>query len=710
MEEVFIDLYMPEIYMEYAASTIIDRALPDVRDGLKPVHRRILYAMYHAKITHDKNRAKSTSPVSETMKIHHHGDSSIYEALALLTEQNETLLHPFIDGEGAFGDVFSKDKPSAARYTTCRLNKFAQEMFKDMNKNVVRMIGGEDGYLQPEILPNTFPNILIKPNEGIAVGQSCCSPSFNLKEVCQLAIDMLLAKEPYPIAPDFPSKAQIINNEKAFEDLLYIGEANITLLGKWRVKNLEDKKRNIIEVYEIPYNTTVGDIVDKIKSLLLQGKLKEVIDVRDETGFNLKIGKKELLIAIDIKKNADPEKIMQYIVAKTPIKKNMSIKMNFLVNNIPKVMGVAETLKYWIKFRKQCIEKAWIYDLNKLEKEYNEIQLLLRFKTEIDTLIQIITSSKTEKLCIKALQQHFSISKEEAEQLTGIKLINLTKDFFAAKEKRFNELEKSILKLKKKLSSDKEIAKEIVAQLQYCIDNYSKPRQTVVINEIEAQNVIRNYTEQYPCYILITKEGYIKKNIRYSENQKLKDGDSIMLRSLTSNVENILVFTNQRNMYTLKISKLDEVLPSSLGQYIPALLDLPADEQVVGSVLARDYKGSLIVGYSNGRFVKIKLSSFKTNREKITKALMNDSDIVFVLSVGEDIDLFCKTQKGKGLIFNTVILEPKESRTSQGTQVMKLKNGDSITSISLFQKEMQPEIYDKYYLKNGGVGKLVERI
>ena len=202
----------------------------------------------------------------------------------------------------------------------------------------------------------------------------------------------------------------------------------------------------------------------------------------------------------------------------------------------------------------------------------------------------------------------------------------------------------------------------------------------------------------------------MKKNIRYSKNQKLKDGDSIMIRSLTSNVENILVFTNQRNMYTLKISKLDEVLPSSLGQYIPALLDLPADEQVVGSVLAREYKGSLIVGYSNGRFVKIKLSSFKTNREKITKALMNDSDIVFILSVGEDIDLFCKTQKGKGLIFNTVILDPKESRTSQGTQVMKLKDGDNLNSVSQFQKDLQPEIYDKYYLKNGGVGKMVEHI
>ena len=397
--------HVKEAYIPYAMNTILDRALPDVRDGLKPIHRRILYAMHKNGLTYNKDRAKTGMAVSDTMKIHQHGDTSVSDAIALMTEQNETLLHPYIDGEGAFGKVYSKDKPSADRYTYCRLNKFSEEYFLDVDKGIIPMIGDDKDHLQPVVLTSSFPSILIKNNTGIACAEACVFPSFNLIEVCNTTIAYIENKNidllDYLLAPDFSSKGYIYYDKETLNKIYNTGQGTIKLRAKYSF----DDKENCIEIHEIPYSTTVNDIVNKISKLMKQNKYKSITDIRDETGFNQKTQKEEMKIAIDVKKNTNIQILMTNLFQDTPLEMNYSINMNCLVNYEPKVLGIKQILDEWLKFRANCITKSLEYDLNKKKKELHLLQGLKQILLNVDKAIDIIKNSKEAEiinnLCIE---------------------------------------------------------------------------------------------------------------------------------------------------------------------------------------------------------------------------------------------------------------------------------------------------------------------
>lgn len=694
-----IDQHLENTFMPYAMATIVDRALPDI-DGLKPVHRKILYAMHNKGLTFNKQeRAKSTEPVSETMKIHGHGDSSIYEALALMTEQNETLLHPFIDGEGAFGKIYSKDSPAAPRYTFCKLNKFSEEMFDNIHKGVVDFIE-EGGHKQPLLLPCSFPNILIKPNNGIAVGEACNFPSFNLIEVCNATKAMLKDSEvdlsQFISSPDFSTGGALIENKAELQKVIETGLGSFVIRSAYTYNESE----NCIDIYEIPYSTTADSIIDKITQIIRLGKMKDIIDIRDETGWDNEKGKEELRITIDLKKKADPEMVMDYLFKNSPLESSFSVNMNSVYNNVPKVRGVRETLKLWIAFRRNCVKKALTYDLEKYRKEYVLLKGLEIVSVDIDKVVSIIRQSKTEEESIQELKEKFALSETQANYIADIKLRYLNKDYISKKLKRLEE----VIKIGKDISSileDETKLNDIISQkLDEIIAEYGQPRRTVIISSTEEKKVVskQEIIEDYNCHIMLTKQGYVKKYLRYAdeESHKLKDEDSIVLMTPTVNKSDLIIYTDKANCYTLPVHKLEQTAPSSLGTYIKNTLNIDKEEEIIFSIITTNYEGWLLFTFENGKVAKIPLASYKSTRTKLTNAYNQNSPIVSINYINEDKDFVIASSIDKYLIFNTNQINEKVSRNSQGVQVIKSKK-DSITAKCYpLDLELEEKTYQYY--------------
>ena len=675
--KVEADKQITESYMIYAMSTITDRALPDIRDGMKPVHRRLLYSMYKKGITSNSRRAKSSEPVAETMKIHHHGDTSIYEALALMTEQNESLLYPLINGEGAFGKVYSKDSPSAMRYTSCKLNKFSEELFKDIKKNIVTFIGEDKEHMQPVVLPCTYPSLLIKPNNGIAVGEACNFGSFNLDEVIDTTIAYIKDKDiniiDYLIAPDFSTGGQLIYNKKELEKIYSTGKGAIKLRSKYRI----DKANNCIEIYEIPYNTTVNDIVVTITGLMKQNDFKDVLDVRDETGYNKKTEREELKITIDIKKNTNIDLLMTKLFRKTPLEKTFSFNMNCLINYRPRVIGIKEILNEWLKFRIECIKKILGYDIKQDTKQLHFLKGLEKVLLDIDKAIEIIRKTDDNEL-IDKLCSYFEIDKEQSESIVNMKLRNINKEYIIKQIKNINNLEAKIKLYKYKLSSDEELDKLIISDLERVKNTYSKPRKTEIIYEDNIQKITKDdLIDDYSCNIIYTKENYLKKTLRYSESQKVKDGDEVVSMIQTSNKGEVILFSNRQKAYKIQINDIDTKQPSNIGLYIPTIIELDAGEKIIGCAATSSYKGYLLITYENGRIHKLPLESFKTNTKRtVLKNTLIDENIVSILQVNSNTDLYLESSQGKAMIINTSNINEKSTRSSQGITIMSSNKED----------------------------------
>ncbi|HFD2033396.1 TPA: DNA gyrase subunit A [Clostridium perfringens] len=696
--------HVEESYMRYAMTTIIDRVLPDVRDGLKPVHRRILWAMKKKGLTYDKPRAKSSEPVSETMKIHHHGDSSIYEALCLMTEDNGDLLYPFIDGEGSFGKVYSSDSPSAMRYTSCRLNKFSNEFFNDINKNIVTMIGEYKEHLQPVVLPTTYPSILIKPNKGIAVGEACSFGSFNFSEVIDATILYLENKSIDLIeiikAPDFSSGGQLIFNECELKKIYETGKGRVLLRGKYEY----DKENNCIDIYEIPYSTTVEKIVQRISELMKTAEFKNITDVRDETGYNKEKNTDELRITIDVKKNTNVELLMSKLFKKSPLESYFSFNMNCLVNFEPKVLGIKDILNEWINFRIDCIRKATLFDIESKRKELHVLLGLEKVLLDIDKAVEIIRNSKEENM-IDDLISYFNIDKIQANYVSNIKLRNINKEYIIRQIKDINLLKEELENLITISNDDTKIKQIIKKQLIELKNKYAKSRKTEIVYEDKVKEIAADeFIEDYSCNIIYTKENYLKKTLRYSESQKVKDGDEIVSMIQTSNKGEVILFSNKQNAYKLQINDLENKQPSALGLYIPSLINIGKNENIIGCVATNNYKGFAIITYENGKIHKLPLESFRTNTKRsMLKNTLINSPIVSIIQIEEDADIYLESSQNKALVINTENINEKASRNSQGIQIMHSnKGGFRVIKAELYKNQVS---YDDYIVTKKSAGR-----
>lgn len=697
-------------YMPYTMAVIVSRALPEI-DGLKPSHRKLLYTMYKMGLLKG-NKTKSANIVGQTMRLNPHGDSAIYETMVRLARGNEALLHPYIDSKGNFGKNYSKDMAYAApRYTEAKLEKVTEEFFGEINKNTVDFIPNYDNTMEePTLLPTTFPNILVNPNLGIAVGMASSICSFNLKEVCQTTIKYLESKtgnidlKKWLLAPDFPSGGELIYNEEDIEKIYRTGRGTFYL----RAKYSYDKRNNCIEVAEIPYTTNIETIIDQITDLVKSGTIKDITDIRDETDKN------GLKITIDLKRNTDVEMLMLELYKRTRLKDSFSCNFNMLINGRPKVLGVKSILEEWIKFRIACIKRGLKYDIDKKSERLHLLKGLEKVLLDIDKAVEIVKDTKKDKDVVPNLMKGFVVDESQAEFIADIKLRHFNKEYIINKTKDIKSLENEIEDLKETLDSEEKIKNIIIGDLKNVSKKYGIDRRTQIINEEDIKVLTEeDLISDYNVKLFFTKEGYLKKvpltSLRGNIVQKLKDNDFVVQEIEATNKSELLLFTNKSEVYKKKIYELEDNKASNLGDYLKSLLSLADDEEIIYITATEDFSGYMLFFYENGKCAKIDLSSYetKTNRTKLANAYSDKVKLVYLEHIIEDKELIAISSINKVLIFNTNQINPKSTRKSQGIQVQKSKKGSKLSKI-LNIDNVEFKDLDYYRANIGTIGRYLK--
>ena len=662
-------------YMPYAMSVIVSRAIPEI-DGFKPSHRKLLYTMYKMGLL-SGGRTKSANIVGQTMQLNPHGDAAIYETMVRLAKGNETLLHPFVDSKGNFGKVYSRDMAYAAsRYTEAKLAPICAELFRDIDSDTVDMVDNYDATMkEPSLLPTTFPNVLVSANQGIAVGMASNICSFNLKEVCNATIAMMENPEcdlmEYLPGPDFSTGGELLFDEAATREIYATGRGSFKLRAKWHYV----KSGNLIEITEIPYSTATEVIMDKVADLIKAGKIKEISDMRDETDLG------GLKLTIDLKRGADPEKLMQKLFRLTTLQDTFPCNFNILIAGMPRVMGVGEILQEWIAWRLDCIKRRIFFQIGKKEERLHLLKGLERILLDIDKAISIIRETELDSEVVPNLMIGFGIDQVQANFVAEIKLRNINKEYILKQTKATSQLEQEIAQLRDTLNSSRKLKKVITQELKDVAEKYGQPRKTEILYDVAdaAPEDEEEPIPDYPVTVFLSKEGYLKKitqpSLRMSGEQKFKEGDSLDFSVESTNREEFLVFTDQFQCYKSRLSDFDDGKASQLGDYLPQKLGFEQGENLRGLVLCGDYKGFVLFFYENGKVAKVPMSAYetKTNRKKLTGAYSDKSPLVAVMALDADEQVVLYSSDGRALIFSTAQLLPKTTRSTQGVTVLTLR-------------------------------------
>lgn len=692
VEEERITDTLEKNYMPYAMSVIISRALPEI-DGFKPSHRKLLYTMYKMGLLNG-GRTKSANVVGQTMRLNPHGDSAIYDTMVRLARGNESLLYPYVDSKGNFGKAYSRDMAYAAsRYTEVKLEPICNELFRDIDKNTVDFVPNYDNtMMEPTLFPTTFPSVLVNANVGIAVSMASNVCPFNLTEVCDTTIALLKNPEADVtetlLGPDFPGGGFLLKDADEFRKICETGRGSVKVRAKWNY----DKAGGCIEVTEIPYSTTIEAIMDKIVDGIKQGKLREISYVRDETDLS------GLKIAIDLKRGADPEKVMQKLFRMTPLQDSYSCNFNILIHGQPRVMGVKEILTEWITFREECVRRRIVYDLQRKREKLHLLEGLERILLDIDEAIRIVRETKEESEVVPNLMQGFSMDEIQAEYVAEIKLRHLNREYILRRTQEMEQLRTDIDSLQQTLESPKKIRAVIAKELKETAKKYGQPRKTQFCEvDLQAESDPTMDIPDYPVHLFLSESGYFKKispaSLRMNAEQKLKEDDRIIAHWETTNRTELLFFTNQQQVYKTKASAFEDSKASLLGDYIPAKLGFDEGEFVVSVILTNDYSGMLLFVYENGKVAKVPLQSYatKTNRKKLANAYSDKSPLVTALPLLEEQNVLLRSSGNRALLFQTEELLPKTARNTQGVQVMTLKGKQVVLSAELLTAEQAEE-------------------
>ena len=462
-------------YMPYAMSVIVSRAIPEI-DGFKPSHRKLLYTMYKMGLLTGA-RTKSANIVGQTMRLNPHGDAAIYDTMVRLSKGYGALLTPFVDSKGNFGKSYSRDMSWAApRYTEAKLSAICGEIFKDIDSDTVDFVDNYDNTMkEPALLPTTFPNILVSANSGIAVGMASQFCGFNLREVCDTTVAYL--KNPdcdlteTLLAPDFPTGGELIFDTDAIRDIYNTGRGSVRVRAKYRYV----KDQNLLEIYEIPYSTTVEAILDKVAELIKAGKAKEISDMRDETDLS------GLKLAIDLKRGVDPDKLMAKLYKLTPLEDAFACNFNVLIAGSPKVLGVRQILEEWTAWRTDSVKRRIFFVLGKKKEKLHLLKGLKRILLDIDKAIRIIRETEEEAEVIPNLMIGFGIDQIQAEYVAEIKLRNINKEYILKRTRETDALRDEIDDLEDLLNSPKRVKKVIVEELNAAAKKYGEPRRTSIV-------------------------------------------------------------------------------------------------------------------------------------------------------------------------------------------------------------------------------------
>lgn len=678
-----IDSTIRENYMPYAMSVILSRAIPEI-DGFKPSHRKLLYTMYKMGLLNGA-RTKSANIVGATMKLNPHGDSAIYDTMVRLSRGYEALLHPYVDSKGNFGKFYSRDMAwAASRYTEAKLDKICNELFRDIDKDTVDFVDNYDNTMkEPSLLPVAFPSVLVNTNTGIAVGMASNICSFNLKEICETTAALIRdpnhdVMQTLP-APDFIGGCQIIYDENALRQVYETGKGGIKLRARYEY----DKSANCIDVLSISSTTTCEVIIEKIIDLVKAGKIKDIADVRDETGID------GLKITIDLKRGVDPDRLMAKLYRFTTLEDSFSCNFNVLIGGVPRVLGVKALLEEWIAFRIECVRRRTYFDRNKKAEKLHLLKGLEAILLDIDKAVKIVRETDEEAEVVPNLMIGFGIDEVQAEYVAEIKLRHLNREYILKRTAEIEALEKEIAELDEILKSKTRIKTIIVKELKEIAEKYGQPRKSIIIYEDTV-----SYTEEkddvpdYPVNIFFTKEGYFKKitpqSLRMSSNHKLKDGDEIVQNCEFSNNGELLFFTDKCQVYKAKAADFTDTKASALGEYVPAKLGMDEGENAVYMVATKDYKGMLMFAFENGKLAKVPLEAYqtKTNRKKLTGAYSDKSPLAGMVFFTEDKEFLLKASSGRMLLIHSGAINLKTTRSTQGVAVMKLKKGHRLFEIS----------------------------
>ena len=674
-----------ENFMPYAMSVILSRAIPEI-DGFKPSHRKLLYTMYKMGLLKG-SRTKSANIVGATMKLNPHGDAAIYDTMVRLSRGYEALLHPYVDSKGNFGKFYSRDMAwAASRYTEAKLAPICAELFNDIDKDTVDFVDNYDNTMkEPTLLPARFPSVLVNTNTGIAVGMASNICSFNLKEICETTAALIRdpnhdIKSTLP-APDFIGGCQILYDEKVIEQVYETGRGSIRLRARYNY----DKSQNCIDILSIPSTTTSEVIIERIIDLVKQGRIKEIADIRDETGLD------GLKITIDLKRNVNPDVLMAKLFKLTTLEDSYACNFNVLIGGVPMVLGVKGLLNEWIAFRMECVRRRTYFDRTKKAERLHLLEGLAKILLDIDKAIKIIRETDEEIEVVPNLMIGFGIDKTQAEYVAEIKLRHLNREYILKRTQDIEQLEKEIAELDDILKSKARIKTIIVRELKAIAAQYGEPRRSIIIYEDTVQYVEEAAAvPDYACTFFFTKEGYFKKitpqSLRMSGAHKLKDGDEITQEIELSNNCDLLFFTDKAQVYKAKASDFSDTKTSVLGDYVAAKLGMDEGENAVYLVATKDYKGLLLFAFENGKAAKVPLEAYatKTNRKKLTGAYSDKAPMTAMLWLDEDKEVLFSASSGRMLLIHTGVLALKATRTTQGVAVMKLKKGQQLIGVKAY--------------------------
>ena len=685
-------------YMPYAMSVIVSRAIPEI-DGFKPSHRKLLYTMYKMGLL-GGNRTKSANVVGQTMKLNPHGDQAIYDTMVRLTRGNGSLLHPFVDSKGNFGKQYSRDMQCAApRYTEVRLEKICEEIFKGIDKDAVDMVDNYDGTLkEPTLLPTTFPAVLVNANQGIAVGMASNICSFNLAEVCAAteaymrdpSADLL---EIMP-APDFSGGGKILYDKNQMKAIYDTGKGTFSVRAKYQV----DKAKNLIEITEIPYSTSVEAIIDNIADLVKSGKAKEIADIRDETDLD------GLKITIDCKRGTDHEQLMTKLFRFTKLEDTFSCNFNILIDGSPRVMGIAQILDEWLKWRRTCVCRELSYNLDKMKKKLHLLDGLAVILLDIDKAIKIIRETELEADVIPNLMKGFGIDEEQAEYVAEIKLRNINKQYIINRISDRDKLKEDIADTEDLLNSPRRINNLIAKTLKEVAEKYGQPRKSELVGMEETETFVESAViPDYRLHLMLTRHCYLKKHtmksLQSAGELKTKDDDEIFMGFECENKSDLLIFTDKCNLYKTHVYDFTDTKPGDLGHYLNSELEMEDGERPMFMISTTDYKGILFIAFENGKAARFPISAYETkqNRKKLINAYSDGSKAIgfMLLDETEDPDLIVTNSLDKAAVFKASLIPLKTTRTTQGVQLLVSKKGSVLKSLArLAEVDVQdPEYY-----------------
>lgn len=697
---VDIEKEMRRSYLDYAMSVIVGRALPDVRDGLKPVHRRILYGMYESGTTPDKPYKKSARIVGDVMgRYHPHGDASIYDALVRLA-QDFSIRFPLVDGHGNFGSV-DGDPPAAMRYTEVRLEKIALEMLRDIEKETVDFRPNFDESLQePLVLPSRFPNLLVNGSSGIAVGMATNIPPHNLGEVIDGAV--LLIDDPdvdteellkVVKGPDFPTGGLIIGNE-GIKDAYLTGRGTVTIRSKTHIETLNGGKSQII-VTELPYQVNKAKLIERIAALVREKVVEGITDLRDESD------RSGMRIVIELKRDANPQVILNLLFKHSQLQESMGIIMLVLVNNEPKYLTLREILSHYLLHQKEIVTRRTRFDLNKAEERAHILEGFRIALDHIDEVINLIRGSRTDEIAKEGLMTKFELSEKQAQAILDLRLRRLTGLERDKIEEEYKELLKTIAYYKDLLSDEHKIMMVVKEELLEIKEKYNDERRTQIILGDDGELSVEDLIADEDIVVTMTHYGYIKRLPVTTYKSQRRGGKGITALStkeedfvehlfITSTHHHVLFFTNKGRVYRLRGFDIPEASRQARGVAIINLLQLEPEERITATIPVKEFSADLylLMCTRNGIIKKTVLSEYRQYRRNGLLALNLDEgdELIGVHLTDGAREISVVTQKGMSIRFSEKEVRPT-GRTARGVKGITLRSGDQVVGVDVVKND-----------------------